>query len=232
MDLGERVAFVTGASSGIGEAIARTLAAEGCAVALAARRADRLERIADDIDGETLVVPTDVTDAAQVEEAVAATRDALGPVDLLVNNAGISRGGPVADADLADLRRTVRVNLDGVMTTTHAVLPGMLDAGRGDVVTVSSMYGRDPQPGASAYSASKAGVNAFCDSLRAELTDEAVRVTVVMPGPVVTEMNDWEHWEGRALDPGDVAEAVRFAASRPGHVEIPELTVNSTDKLW
>jgi NADP-dependent 3-hydroxy acid dehydrogenase YdfG len=230
MDLTDRTALVTGASSGIGEATARALAAEGCAVALAARREDRLEGIADDIDGPTLVVPTDVTDEAAAADAVAATRERFGGLDLLVNNAGIARGGPVAEADLEDLHQTVRVNLEGVMNVTHAALPALLDAEAADVVTVSSMSARFPQEGGSAYSASKFGVNGFCRSLRKEMRDEQVRVTIVMPGPVVTELNDWAHWEGRALAPADVAESIVFTASRPPHVEIPDITVNSTDK--
>ncbi|PSQ25822.1 oxidoreductase [Halobacteriales archaeon QS_9_68_17] len=232
MDLTGNVAVVTGASSGIGEAAARTLAREGCTVALAARREDRLEALADEIGAEkSLVVPTDVADEADAAALIETTRERLGGVDILVNNAGVARGDPVADADLRDLRRNVRVNLEGVMNVTHAALPTMLDAGSGDIVTVSSMSARFPQEGGSGYTASKFGVNGFCRSLRKELSDEQVRVTIVMPGPVVTELNDWDHWDGRALDPADVASAIEFVVSRPAHVEIPDITVNSTDKL-
>ena len=232
MDLTGNVAVVTGASSGIGEAAARTLAREGCTVALAARREDRLEALADEIGAEkSLVVPTDVSDEADAAALIERTRERLGGVDILVNNAGVARGDPVADADLSDLRRNVRVNLEGVMNVTHAALPTMLDAGGGDIVTVSSMSARFPQKGGSGYTASKFGVNGFCRSLRKELSDEQVRVTIVMPGPVVTELNDWEHWDGRALDPADVASSIEFVVSRPAHVEIPDITVNSTDKL-
>jgi NADP-dependent 3-hydroxy acid dehydrogenase YdfG len=232
MDLTDRVAIVTGASSGIGEATAKTLAREGCAVALVARREDRLERIASEIEnGRTLVVPTDVADENEVTAMVEETREVFGSIDILVNNAGIARGGPVAEADRTDFRRTVRVNLHGVMNTTHAVLPDILDAGGGDIVTVSSLSARYPQEGGSAYTASKFGVNGFCRSLRKEMADEQVRVTIVMPGATVTELNDWEHWEGRAMDPADVAETIVFAVSRPAHVEIPDITVNTTDKI-
>jgi NADP-dependent 3-hydroxy acid dehydrogenase YdfG len=231
MDPTGNVAVVTGASSGIGEAAARTLAREGCTVALAARREDRLEALADEIGVEkSLVVPTDVSDEDDAAALIERTRERLGGVDILVNNAGVARGDPVADADLSDLRRNVRVNLEGVMNVTHAALPAMLDAG-GDIVTVSSMSARFPQEGGSGYTASKFGVNGFCRSLRKELSDEQVRVTIVMPGPVVTELNDWEHWDGRALDPADVASAIEFVVSRPARVEISDITVNSTDKL-
>jgi NADP-dependent 3-hydroxy acid dehydrogenase YdfG len=230
MDLTDRVAVVTGASSGIGAATARVLAREGCAVALAARREDRLREIADDIDGQTLVVPTDVTDETEVEALVEATRDEFGGIDVLVNNAGVLRADPVADADRDDLHDQIAVNLLGVMNTTHAALPSLLDSG-GDVVTVSSMNAQYPAGGASAYSASKFGVNGFCRSLRKEMADEDVRVTIVMPGPVQSEMNDWAEWDGRPLQPEDVAESIVFAVSRPDHVEIPDVTVNSSDKL-
>ncbi|WP_135533906.1 SDR family oxidoreductase [Halostella pelagica] len=232
MDLADRTAIVTGASSGIGEATARALAREGCAVALVARREDRLEEIADEIEnGRALVVPTDVADEDEVTAMVEETRDAFGSVDILVNNAGVLRSDPVADADRADFRRQVRVNLLGVMNTTHAALPAMLASDGGDIVAVSSMNARYPAEGGSAYTASKFGVNGFCRSLRKEMSEENVRVTIVMPGPVASEMNDWEEWDGRALNPSDVAEAITFAVSRPDHVEIPDITVNTTDKI-
>jgi NADP-dependent 3-hydroxy acid dehydrogenase YdfG len=230
MDSTGTVALVTGASSGIGEATARRLAREGCAVALVARREERLEGIAEEIDGRTLVVPTDVTDENAVATMVDTVREELEGIDILVNNAGVARGGPVEEADLSELRQNIRVNLEGVMNVTHAALPALLESD-GDIVTVSSMSARFPQEGGSGYTASKFGVNGFCRSLRKEMSDEQVRVTIVMPGPVVTELNDWEHWDGRALDPSDVADAIVFAVSRPDHVELPDITVNSTDKL-
>lgn len=159
------------------------------------------------------------------------TRAVFDGVDILVNNAGVLRSDPVADADGADFRQQVQVNLLGVMNATRAALPAMLASDGGDIVAVSSMNARYPAEGASAYTASKCGVNGFCRSLRKELSDEDVRVTTVMPGPVATEMNDWEQWDGRALDPADVAEAIVFAVTRPDHVELPDITVNTTDKL-
>jgi NADP-dependent 3-hydroxy acid dehydrogenase YdfG len=232
MDLSETVAVVTGAASGIGEATARALADEGCAVALAARREDRLDAIADEIGSErTLVVPTDVADEDDVAAMVETTRSRLGQIDVLVNSAGVLRSAPVADADRADLRRQIQVNLLGAMNATHAALPGMLASDGGHVVVVSSMNARRPAEGASAYTASKFGVNGFSRSLRKEMADEDVRVTIVMPGPVETEMASWRDWDGRALDPADVASTIEFVLSRPDHLEIPEITVNTTDKL-
>lgn len=232
MDLSGKVALVTGASSGVGEATAKALAREGCAVALAARREDRLEAVASDIENDrTLVVPTDVSDEDDVEAMVEETRAEFGGVDILVNNAGVLLGDYVADADRDDFRTQVEVNLLGVMNATRAALPDMLDSGGGHVVAVSSMNAQYPAEGGSAYTASKCGVNGFCGSLRKEMSGEDVRVSVVMPGPVETEMRDWAEWDGRSLDPADVAEAVVFAVSRPEHVELPEMTVNTTDKL-
>ncbi|AFK20915.1 SDR family oxidoreductase (plasmid) [Haloferax mediterranei ATCC 33500] len=232
MDLTDTVAVVTGASSGIGEATAKALAREGCSVVLVARREDRLERIADEIESDrTLVIPTDVTDEDEVTAMVEETREVFGCLDILVNNAGVLRVDPVAEADMADFREQVEVNLLGAMNTTHAALPVMLESEHADIVTVSSVNARHPAKEGSAYTATKYGVNGFCRSLRKEMADEQVRVTIVMPGPVDSEMRDWENWEGRALEPTDVAESIAFAVSRPEHVEIPEITVSTTDKL-
>lgn len=232
MDLHGKTAIVTGASSGVGAATARALGREGCNVVLAARREDRLEEVASDIeDGDALVVPTDVTSEEDVDTLVEETEAAFGGIDVLVNNAAVLIGDPVAEADREDVRRQIEVNLLGAMTTTHAALPSILESGGGHVVAVSSMNARYAAEGGSAYTASKCGVNGFCDSLRKEMSDEDVRVTVVMPGPVSTGMRDWAAWDGRALDPGDVAESIVFAVSRPEHVEIPDVTVNTADKL-
>lgn len=231
MDLAERDAVVTGASSGIGAATARLLARHGCSVALVARRQDRLESLADEIAAETLVVPTDVTEEDAVASMAEEVRSSFDGIDLLVNSAGVARGCPVAETELDELRTSIRVNLEGVMNVTHALLPCILESELGDVITISSLSVRYPQEGGSTYTASKFGVNGFMRSLRKELSDEPVRVTVVMPGPVVTELNDWEHWDGRAMDPEDVAETVVFAASRPARVELTQISVDSTDKL-
>jgi len=231
MDLTDSVAVVTGASSGVGEATARRLADEGCRVALVARREERLEALADDLGRErALPVPTDVTDTDAVEAMVEAVVEEFGAVDILVNNAGVLFGDPVAESDPADFDDLLDVNLRGAMYVTRAALPHVLDGG-GHVLTVSSMNAQYPAAGASAYTASKYGVNGFCDSLRREMSDEDVRVTVVMPGPIQSEMKDWSDWDGRPLQPADVADTIAFAATRPPHVEIPDLTVNTTDKL-
>lgn len=228
----DRVALVTGASSGIGEATVRTLAREGYAVALAARREHRLTEIAREIDDErTLVVPTDITDESDVDAMVEETRKTLGEIDLLVNNAGVIRPGGLRDADMADLRNVTEVNLLGTMNTTWAALPSLLASGGGDVVTVASIHARYPTNRASGYTATKFGVTGFCRSLRKEVAKDGVRVTILMPGAVVTEMSDWENWDGHALDPADVADTIAYVVSRPDHVSIPELTITPTDMV-
>lgn len=232
MELNDRVAIVTGASSGIGAATATELARRGSAVTLAARREGRLERVASEVeDADTLVVPTDVTDEEQVTSMIDRAVDAFGSIDILVNNAGVLLPDPVAEAEGDDLRRQVEVNLLGTMHVTRAALAHVREAECGDIVAVSSMNARHPWAHASAYTASKFGVNGFCRSLRKEMGDERVRVTIVMPGPVVTEMQSWTEWDGRPLQPRDVAESIAFAVSRPPHVELGEVIVNSTDKL-
>ncbi|ERG89920.1 MAG: short-chain dehydrogenase [halophilic archaeon J07HX5] len=231
MEITDKIAVVTGASSGIGEATARVLGRAGATVVLVARREDRLSVIADELNTDTLVVPVDVTDWSAVQAMVETVRERLGAIDILVNNAGVARGGPVGEAEITEMRQSIRVNLEGAMNVAHAVLPVLRESGGGDIVAVSSLSARFPQAGGSAYTASKFGVNGFHRSLRKELSDDPVRVTVVMPGAVITELNDWEHWDGRAMDPADIAETIAFAVSRPAHVELTSISVDTTDKL-
>ena len=233
MELTDRVAVVTGASSGVGEATAKELAKEGCSVVLAARREDELRAIASEIETRNVrVVPTDVTDEDEVESLIEQTRAEFGGIDIIVNNAGVLRPDSVAEADRADFRQQVEVNLLGVMTVTHAALPELLDSGGGDIVAVSSMNARYPAANGSAYTATKFGVNGFCKALRKEVAADGVRVTTIMPGPVETEMRGWEDWDGRALDPADIAEAIVFAVSRPSRVTLHEFPVSATDMVF
>lgn len=228
MDLTDRVALVTGASSGIGRATAEALAEEGVRVGLTARREAKLVDVADEIEaggGEVLVVPTDVRDEEQVTAMVEQMEDEYGKIDILVNNAGVAHAGPFATADRSEIQEQVEVNLLALMNVTHAVLPGMLDAGCGDIVAVSSANVKDPSGGISAYTGTKFGVNGFCDALREEVAADGVRVTVVMPGSVDTEAVDVESFEQKVLDPGDVAETIVFAVSRPDHVLMAEYLV-------
>jgi NADP-dependent 3-hydroxy acid dehydrogenase YdfG len=242
-DMDGEVAIVTGASSGIGAATARALADEGLSVALAARRADRLESLADDIDdgpGEALVVPTDVTDREAVDDLVAETVDAFGDLDVLVNNAGVMLLQKVADADRDDWRTMVEVNLLGLMNASKAALPHL--RGGGDLVQVSSVAGRTTSETAAGYNATKWGVNGFTDALRKEETGNGVRTTVVEPGAVETELQEHipdeavkqriEGWveSMEPLQPDDIAAAVLYAAGQPRHVSVNELLVRPTDQ--
>ncbi len=242
--LQDRVALVTGASSGIGEATAVALAAAGAVVAVGARRADRLQDLVARIEadgGRALALDLDVTDEAQCRSAVQQTVDQFGGLDVLVNNAGVMLLGPIEDADTEDWRRMIGTNVLGLMYMTHAALPHLL-AGKGDVVNVSSVAGRTARAGAGVYNASKWGVGAFSESLRQEVTGRGVRVVLVEPGAVATELTDHithagakEQIQGfvqqmRPLQAEDIAGAVLYAVTQPAHVAVNEVLVRPTDQ--
>jgi len=242
------VALVTGASSGIGEATALALAGEGAAVAIAARRRDRLEALAEKIDARSraLVLETDVTDEDQVRTMVQRTVTELGGLDVLVNNAGVMLLGPILDAPTEEWRRMVELNLLGLLYCTHAALPHLLAAaegGRGvaDVVNVSSVAGRVARLHSGVYNATKWGVGAFSESLRQEVTRRHVRVTLVEPGAVATELAGHNRPEVREmmaanfagvtrLEPEDIAAAVVFAVTQPRHAAVNEVLVRPTEQ--
>lgn len=241
--LQERVALVTGASSGIGEATARALAAAGARVAAVARRGDRLEALARGSGGAIACQVADVSTEAGARGAVAFAARAFGRLDLLVNNAGVMLLGPVEGADSGDFRRMVELNLLGVMYATQAALPHLL-AARGDVVVVSSVAGQVARGGFAGYSASKFGVSAFAESLRQEMAPRGVRVTVVVPGLVATELaGHVTHEPSRRgieerlaaltpLRPEDVARAVLFAVSQPPHVGIGQIVIRPSGQAF
>ena len=241
------VALVTGASSGIGEATARALAAEGAAVAVAARRRDRLEALVDGIDGRTLVLEADVTDPEQARGAVERTVAELGRLDVLVNNAGVMLLGPIVDAPIEEWDRMVSLNLSGLLATTHAALPHLLaaaeDSARGvaDVVNISSVAGRTAREGSGVYNATKWGVNAFSESLRQEVTKRHVRIGLVEPGQVATELIDHLRdgvreqvrsgfGDTEPLVSEDIAEAVVYMVTRPRRTAVNELLIRPTEQ--
>ena len=241
-----KVALVTGASSGIGEATAVALARAGAAVALAARRKDRLESLAERLrsDGsDVLTLQLDVTDEGAGREAVRRTRSELGSLDVLVNNAGLMLLGPIIDADTEDWRRMISTNVLGLMYLTHAAVPVMVEQGSGDIVNLSSVAGRTARSGAGVYNASKWAVNAFSESLRQEVTGRGVRVSLIEPGAVLTELTDHiTHAESRqgaeqmygsmrALQAEDVARAVVYVVTQPAHVAVNEVLVRPTDQV-
>jgi NADP-dependent 3-hydroxy acid dehydrogenase YdfG len=240
--LAGRVAVVTGASSGIGEATVRALSDAGASVALGARRADRLEAVAGDLDGKTLVREVDVSDEEQARGFVQAARDELGGVHILVNNAGVMLLGPVAGAEVEQWQRMINVNLLGLLYCTHATLPIMGQGGGGHIVNVASVAGRQATLGSAVYNMTKFGVVAFSEALRQEVLHANVRVTCVEPGFVDTELQGHnehpmvvEAIEKMRKDLGDdvlkaadIADAIVYALSRPPHVAINEVLVRPT----
>ncbi|HWG95147.1 MAG TPA: SDR family NAD(P)-dependent oxidoreductase [Mycobacteriales bacterium] len=245
------VALVTGASSGIGEATALALAEQGAAVAVAARRRDRLEALATrigDAGGRALVLEADVTDPAQAADAVGRTVEELGRLDVLVNNAGVMLLGPATEAPFEEWQRMVDLNLTGLLACTHAALPHLRAAAQGerrcsDLVNVSSVAGRVARSGSGVYNATKFGVGAFSESLRQELSGDHVRVSLVEPGAVETELvahNRPEVREGLAkrfgsmerLTSEDIADAVVYVVTRPWHVAVNEVLVRPTEQAY
>ena len=189
--LEDRVAAITGASSGIGEATALALADAGAAVALGARRLDRVEALAERIGaagGRAIAFEVDVSDEQAANAFVAAANERLGGLDVLVNNAGVMLLGPVAGADTDEWRRMLDVNLLGLLYCTHAALPLMTASGGGHIVNVSSVAGRRAGAGAAVYNMTKFGVTAFSEALRQEALHADIRVTCVEPGFVETEL--------------------------------------------
>jgi NADP-dependent 3-hydroxy acid dehydrogenase YdfG len=236
-----RVAAVTGASSGIGEATVLALAQAGAGVALAARRADRLAAIAEQIEGPSLAIEADITDEQQAREFIQRAHDELGGLHILVNNAGVMLLGPVAGADVEEWRRMISVNLLGLLYCTHAALPLIEQSGGGDIVNLSSVSGRRADAGAAVYNMTKFGVHAFSEALRQEALHDGIRVTTVAPGFVETELQGHNvnplvqasikrsrEQIGDVLTPSDIADAIVGAVSRPPHVCINEIVVRPT----
>jgi NADP-dependent 3-hydroxy acid dehydrogenase YdfG len=244
------VALVTGASSGIGEATAVALAEEGSAVALVARRRDRLEAQAERIGqagGQALVIEADVTDVEQARQAVATTVAELGRLDTLVNNAGVMLLGPIVEAPIEEWQQMVQLNLLGLLYCTHAALPHLLSAATSqprqvaDVVNVSSVAGRVARANSGVYNATKFGVGAFSESLRQEVTARFVRVTIIEPGATDTELASHNrpavleqirsNFSGVArMTSEDIANSVRYAVTQPRHVAVNEILIRPTEQ--
>jgi NADP-dependent 3-hydroxy acid dehydrogenase YdfG len=242
------VALVTGASSGIGEATAVALAEEGAAVALVARRRDKLEALAQRLgDGRALVIEADITEQAQAAAAVEQTVSELGRLDTLVNNAGVMLLGPIVGAPLEEWQRMVQINVLGLLYCTHAALPHLLAAAEGDprsvadVVNISSTAGRVARLNSGVYNATKFGLVAFTESLRQEVTARHVRVSVIEPGATATELRLQNRPEIQAemaktfggievMQAEDVADAIRFTVTQPRHVAINEVLMRPTEQ--
>ena len=245
IDLSGRVVAVTGASSGIGEATALACAEACAAVSLAARRADRIDALAERIRGEggtALAIETDVSDEAQANAFVTRTNDELGRLDVLVNNAGVMLLGPIEGAPTDEWRRMIDANVYGVLYCTHAALPLMREQGGGHVVNVSSVAGRVARAGSGVYNLTKHGVGAFSEALRQENVEHDIRVTLIEPGAVITELPDHnrpemqealrKRFEGvERLTADDIARAIVYAIGQPDHVAINEVLVRPTRQL-
>jgi NADP-dependent 3-hydroxy acid dehydrogenase YdfG len=239
-----KVAAVTGASSGIGEATARMLADAGAAVALGARRVDRLEAIVSGIEesgGRALAVELDVTDEDSANAFVAETNSELGGLDILVNNAGVMLLGPVEGTDTAQWRTMVNVNVLGLLYCTHAALPLMRSAGRGHIVNISSVAGRTANAGSAVYNLTKFGVGAFSEALRQEVSPAGIRTTIIEPGFVDTELQGHNEQpavrEGiekmreslpEVLQAGDIAAGILYAVTQPQRVDVNEVLIRPT----
>ena len=250
--LADMVALVTGSSSGIGAATARRLAEDGAAVALVARRGDRLDDLASLIrrdGGRALVLQADVIDEGQARDAVERTVSELGRLDIVVNNAGVMLLGPALDTPLAEWDRMVALNVQGSLYITHAALPHLVRAAEdsprkvADLVNISSTAGRVARPGGSVYSLTKFGIAAFAESLRQELIPQRVRVSVVEPGTTDTELVSHLREDVRrpatsqvasieALRPEDIADAVSYIVTRDRRVAVNEILVRAAEQTW
>ena len=243
--LSEKVAIITGASSGIGEATALALAAQGAQVVVVARRGDRLEKVARQISetgGKALQIIADVTDETQVRQMVDKAKAELGRVDILVNNAGVMLLGPIDGAETEDWRRMINLNLLGLMYATHAVLPLMKAQGEGHIINISSVAGRTASANVGVYNATKWGVGAFSEALRQEVHKDKIRVTVIEPGIVATELGEHitntevkERLQARVaamtpLESEDIAAAIVYAVTQPPRVNVNEILIRPTDQ--
>ena len=245
-ELDNQVVAITGASSGIGEAAAVDCARAGASVALAARRSDRIEALADRITGEggrALAVTTDVAQEAQARAFIERAHAELGRLDVLVNNAGEMLLGPIAGAPTEEWRQMIDANVYGVLYCTHAALPLMAAQGSGHIINISSVAGRVARAGSGVYNLTKFGVGAFSESLRQEAVSLGVRVTVIEPGAVATELAGHNRPEIRAqiakrfegltpLAAEDIARAVLYAITQPANVSVNEVLVRPSGQVF
>jgi len=241
LTLKDKIVFVTGASSGIGESTARAFAAEGARVLMCARRGERISKLAQELETEhktsVHAFRLDVRDPAAVDKAMAGLPEAWRAIDILVNNAGLSRGLDKLPGGLvSDWEEMIDTNVKGLLYVTRAVLPGMVERGRGHVINIGSIAGHEVYPGGAVYCASKFAVRALTKGLRLDLHGTPIRVSEVAPGMVETEFSivrfhgDAERaakvYQGLApLGPDDIAEAVVWCATRPAHVNVSDVVI-------
>jgi NADP-dependent 3-hydroxy acid dehydrogenase YdfG len=236
--LDDRKILITGASSGIGEATAQAIVAEGGAVALGARRKDKLDELAGRLDGDAYAIEADIGKEEDAKALVEGATEAMGGLDGLVNKAGVKLLGPLQGADPEEWRTMINVNCLGLLYCTHYALPAIRDGGGGDIVNVSSVAGRTAALGAGVYNMTKWGVVGFSESLRQEGSHIGVRVTCVEPGFVETELQGhntnpmvveriekMRESTEKVLEAADIANAIVYALSQPKHVSLNEILV-------
>lgn len=237
MTASNRVAVITGASSGIGDALARVLVAQGYKAALIGRRLDRLSSLAKELGSGTIAIRADVTDRDSIVAAADRVQSELGGADVLINNAGLMLTAPFASDKRSEHRQMVETNLLGAMTATEVFLD-QLRAKGGDLVNISSVAGRVAPAGFAAYSATKWAINGWSEALRVELQPD-IRVMVIEPGAVATELSDHitheeskkaaqDYRDNMAMPPQDIAEVVAFALGRPKRITLNEILVRPT----
>lgn len=237
MILHDQTAIVTGASSGIGRAIATTLARNGANVVLAARHADKLEEVAAEIQAttsaRTLVVPTDVAQEDDIRELVRTTTETFGKVDILINNAGFGYFASVLELDMETVDRMMSVNLRGAMLCTKYVLSGMIERRHGSIVNILSIAAKNGVKNGSAYAASKFALRGFAESLFMEVREHDIRVINICPGSVATEFFDKAEQAhpniSKALHAQDIAATVLTALALPQNANISELEIRPTN---
>lgn len=243
--LKDKVVVITGASSGIGEAAAEALSQKGAKIALLARRKQRLEKLSERLSKngtEVLVLQVDVSKEDQVAQATQQILAKWGRIDVLIANAGVMLLSPIHGAKTEEWRRMMEINVLGLMYSVHQVLPLMIKQKSGHIVTISSVAGRAIFPNGGAYSASKFAVCAFSESLRREVARDSIRVTVIEPGAVKTELTEHTTHEDskefinqflksvRALESEDIAAAIVYALEQPNHVDVNEILIRPTDQ--
>src|SRR5277367_5596127 len=237
-----KVVVITGASSGLGEATARLLSAEGASVVLGARRVDRIQSLADELNakgGKALALATDVTNHEQVKSLVDAAVQKFGRIDVMINNAGIMPHSPLERLKIDDWDRTIDVNIKGVLYGIAAALPHMKQQKSGHIINVSSVAGHRVGPGFAVYSATKYAVRALSEGLRQEVKPYNIRTTVISPGAVATELPNsiteadisqgiHKFYEANAIPPDSFARAVAYAVEQPEDVDINEILFRPT----
>lgn len=242
INIAGKVVVITGASSGLGEATARLLSAEGATVVLGARRVDRLQSLADELTrrgGKVLVVATDVTDRAQVKRLVDQAVEAFGRIDVMINNAGLMQQSPLDRLKVEEWDNMIDVNIKGVLYGIAAALPHMQRQKAGHIINVSSVAGHKVTPAGTVYCATKHAVRAISEGLRVEVKPYGIRTTVVSPGAVATELPSHitdeqsaagiqKFYEGYAIPADSFARAVAFAMSQPDDVDVNEILFRPT----